>query len=72
MMSQKPEETGPVGRSSEDPDGAGTGSSEEILEGRDFYWENGLLVMTAEFLKRRGYCCESGCRHCPYTMKSGV
>ncbi len=45
-------------------------SSTEILEGRDFYWENGLIVMTAEFLKRRGYCCDSGCRHCPYTAKS--
>jgi len=46
-------------------------SSAETVEGRDFYWENGLMVMTAEFLKRCGYCCESGCRHCPYTTKSG-
>ncbi len=45
-------------------------SSAEAIEGRDFYWENGLMVMTAEFLKRRGYCCESGCRHCPYEAKS--
>ena len=21
---------------------------------------------TAEFLASRGYCCESGCRHCPF------
>ena len=27
---------------------------------------SGLQVMTAEFLASRGYCCESGCRHCPY------
>jgi len=27
---------------------------------------SGLSVMTAEFLNKRGYCCESGCRHCPY------
>lgn len=26
----------------------------------------GLWVMTAHYLKARGYCCESGCRHCPY------
>jgi hypothetical protein len=32
----------------------------------DFYLENGLVVFTAHFLRRRGYCCESGCRHCPY------
>jgi hypothetical protein len=25
-----------------------------------------LLVFTAAFLLKRGYCCESGCRHCPY------
>ncbi|HSL72830.1 MAG TPA: DUF5522 domain-containing protein [Ilumatobacteraceae bacterium] len=27
-----------------------------------------LSVFTAEFLVRRGYCCESGCRHCPYVI----
>ena len=26
----------------------------------------GLSVMTAAFLATRGYCCSSGCRHCPY------
>jgi hypothetical protein len=35
----------------------------ELQEGRDYYLENGLLVFTASFLLRRGYCCESGCRH---------
>jgi hypothetical protein len=32
----------------------------------DFYMENGFVVFTASFLRRRGYCCENGCRHCPY------
>ncbi len=27
---------------------------------------SGLSVFTAAFLAERGYCCESGCRHCPY------
>lgn len=27
---------------------------------------SGLSVFTADFLARRGYCCDSGCRHCPY------
>jgi len=27
---------------------------------------SGLSVMTAKFLAERNYCCESGCRHCPY------
>ena len=27
---------------------------------------SGFSVFTAVFLERRSYCCESGCRHCPY------
>jgi len=27
---------------------------------------SGFSVFTAEFLARRGTCCDSGCRHCPY------
>lgn len=27
---------------------------------------SGLLVFTAQYLRRRGYCCDSGCRHCPW------
>jgi len=33
---------------------------------RQFYKENGKLIMTEEYLINRGYCCGSGCRHCPY------
>ncbi len=44
-------------------------SDEPIEEDRDFYFENGLMVFTAEYLKRRGFCCRSGCRHCPYEFK---
>ena len=29
---------------------------------------SGLSVFTSEFLARRGYCCDSGCRHCPFTV----
>ncbi|MDX2085728.1 MAG: DUF5522 domain-containing protein [Candidatus Melainabacteria bacterium] len=28
--------------------------------------ETGYTVMTALFLKNRGFCCHCGCRHCPY------
>jgi hypothetical protein len=28
--------------------------------------ETGLFVLTADTLRARGSCCESGCRHCPY------
>ena len=27
---------------------------------------SGLTVLTSGYLAQRGYCCESGCRHCPY------
>jgi Family of unknown function (DUF5522) len=39
----------------------------KLEEGIDYYFENGLMVLTAHFLKNRGYCCGNGCRHCPYT-----
>jgi hypothetical protein len=32
----------------------------------DFYVENGNVVFTAAYHLRRGACCGSGCRHCPY------
>ncbi|MDQ4122877.1 MAG: DUF5522 domain-containing protein [Acidobacteriota bacterium] len=38
----------------------------EFVEGLDFYFENGLMVLTAHFLRERGYCCGNRCRHCPY------
>ncbi len=38
----------------------------ELVEGEDFYWEDLYLVFTAKFHLRRGHCCGSGCRHCPY------
>lgn len=34
-----------------------------------FYYENGLMVFTEAYHLLRGYCCERGCRHCPYGFK---
>lgn len=37
------------------------------LEEGDFYFsEEGYRVFTEQYHLKRGYCCESGCRHCPY------
>lgn len=63
-------------------DGLGSGISSETSPSRenavartapeappgpeDFYMENGFVVFTAAYHLRRGYCCNSGCRHCPY------
>ncbi len=31
--------------------------------------ENGLYVFTELHHLKRGYCCQNGCRHCPYRVK---
>lgn len=37
------------------------------IEEGDFYWsEEGFRVFTEQYHLKRGYCCRSGCRHCPY------
>jgi hypothetical protein len=37
------------------------------LEEDDFYLnEKGYKVFTEKFHLKRGYCCKSGCKHCPY------
>ncbi len=38
----------------------------QLVEGKDYYIENGKYVFTSHYLKTKGYCCGSGCRHCPY------
>ncbi|HEU4523296.1 MAG TPA: DUF5522 domain-containing protein [Thermoanaerobaculia bacterium] len=40
--------------------------NDELVEGIDFYLEGPYMVFTEAYLRRRGYCCESGCRHCPW------
>jgi len=40
-----------------------------LVEDEDYYWEGEYMVFTARFLLRRGFCCESGCRHCPYDQE---
>jgi hypothetical protein len=40
--------------------------AEGLIEGEDYYLEKGNWVFTAKYLLRRGHCCRSGCRNCPY------
>jgi len=44
----------------------------ELVEGEDFYREGPFIVFTAKYLRERGYCCESGCRHCPWGYRKDV
>jgi hypothetical protein len=41
-------------------------TSGEELPPEDFYYEGPYMVFTAAYHLRRGYCCNSDCRHCPY------
>ena len=42
----------------------------EPLGEQDFYWDGPYMVFTAAYHLRRGTCCNSGCRHCPYQQDS--
>jgi hypothetical protein len=41
-----------------------------LTEGIDYTIESGRWVFTATYLRKRGYCCGSGCRNCPYSSVS--
>jgi len=38
----------------------------QFLEGDYYLSPEGYRIFTEQYLKRRGYCCKSGCKHCPY------
>ena len=46
----------------------------KLLEGVDYYIdpETGRDVWTRKFLLERGFCCNGGCRHCPYDSEGRV
>ena len=46
-------------------------NGEQLVEGEDYTVEDGLFVFTRKYLLRRGYCCKSGCRNCPYGYRQG-
>jgi len=42
-------------------------SQRKNLEPDDFYYSpEGYIVFTGKYLLKRGYCCQNGCKHCPY------
>jgi len=45
-------------------------TEEDLKEGEDYYIdEQGLVVFTEAYHLKRGKCCESDCRHCPFGYK---
>ena len=42
-------------------------SQNKLVEGVHYYInQQGYWVFTEAYHLARGYCCKSGCRHCPY------
>jgi hypothetical protein len=37
-----------------------------LVEGVDYYMDGSKFVFTAAYHQKRGYCCNSKCRHCPF------
>ena len=45
----------------------GNFSKKNSLKPEDFYYsDEGFIVFTEKYHLKRGYCCKSNCRHCPY------
>ena len=43
------------------------GFSKPKLEPDEYYLsEEGYIIFTEKYHLKRGYCCQSGCKHCPY------
>jgi hypothetical protein len=47
-------------------DMSGFSKPDKFLPGDYYTSEEGYIVFTEQYLLRRGYCCQNGCRHCPY------
>jgi hypothetical protein len=44
---------------------------QELIEGTHYYVnDEGYVVLTAQYLLERGYCCGNGCLHCPYNYEN--
>ncbi|MEX0995649.1 MAG: DUF5522 domain-containing protein [Flavobacteriaceae bacterium] len=44
-----------------------TENKPELLGDGDYYLTpEGYKCFTEQYHLKRGYCCQSGCRHCPY------
>ena len=44
----------------------------KLVEGIDYEIDkgSGLIILTSNFLKNRGYCCGNNCKNCPYEPKA--
>jgi len=43
-------------------------SKDTLKEGIDYtISQQGLLVFTKHYLQKRAFCCDNGCKNCPYS-----
>lgn len=65
LLTSRRVRTEPEAASAEKGGQAGSGLS-SLVEGEDYYREGSAVVFTEQYHLRRGYCCQSRCRHCPF------
>jgi len=41
-------------------------SPSKLLPDIDYTIDGGKIILSESFLLRRGFCCNTKCRHCPY------
>lgn len=42
-------------------------SPKDKLDPEDYYLSpEGYIIFTEKYHLKRGYCCKSGCKHCPF------
>ena len=41
--------------------------SKKNIKSKDYYMSpEGYIIFTEKYHLKRGFCCKSGCKHCPY------
>ena len=46
-------------------------SQPELIEGVHFYInKDGYIVLTEKYHLEKGFCCGTGCLHCPYNYEN--
>jgi hypothetical protein len=44
----------------------GFSKKKQLLEEDYYLSKDGYIIFTENYHQKRGYCCKSGCKHCPY------
>ena len=44
----------------------GFSKKKQLLEEVYYLSKDGYIIFTENYHQKRGYCCKSGCKHCPY------